>query len=121
LHFHLQGPKLLPVCFVRWIQKLLTGVTMPTVADLVLEAQALQALADDQTAKSDASHAAADNVATVTGAQSALVAQAQADASVAINEAQAESDAAKAATDAATQKLDDAIAQLIADAQALAK
>jgi hypothetical protein len=94
---------------------------MPTVADLVLEAQALQALADDQAAKSDASHAAADNVATVTSAQGALVAQAQASATVAINAAQASSDSAKADTDAATAKLDAAITQLITDAQALAK
>lgn len=94
---------------------------MPTVADLVAEAQALQTLADDQSAKSDASHAAADNVATVTGAQGALVQQAQAAATVAINSAQSDADAAKALTDAATTALDAAITQLIADAQTLAK
>lgn len=94
---------------------------MPTVQDLVTEAQALQALADDQSAKSDASHAAADNVATVTQAQGALVAQAQAAATVAINSAQADADTAKKATDDATAKLDAAIQQLITDAQSLAK
>jgi hypothetical protein len=94
---------------------------MPTVADLVAEAQALQGLADDQSIKSDASHAAADNVATVTQDQGAIVAQAQAAANVAINAAQASADAAKADTDAATAKLDTAIQQLIADAQSLVK
>ena len=91
------------------------------VSDLVAEAQALQALSDDQATKSDASHAAAQNVADVTQAQGAIVAQAQASATVAINSAQASADAAKQATDDATVALDNAITKLIADAQTLAK
>ena len=94
---------------------------MATVQDIITEAQSLQALLDDQTAKSDLSHAAADNVATVTAAQGALVAQAQATAQVAINEAQTAADTAKANTDAATQVLDTAIQTLVTDAQSLAK
>lgn len=94
---------------------------MATVQDIITEAQALQGLADDQASKSDLSHAAADNVATVTAAQGAIVAQVQAAAQVAINEAQTAADAAKANTDAATEKLDAAITQLVTDVETLAK
>jgi len=94
---------------------------MATVQDIITEAQALQTLADDQATKSDLSHAAADNVATVTAAQGALVAQAQAAAQVAINEAQTAADAAKANTDEATKVLDNAIQTIIVDLQTLAK
>jgi len=106
--------------FLNWIRKLFTKeIPVATIADLVTEAQALQGLSDDQTAKSNASHAAADNVATVTSTQGALVAKAQADADVAINAAQAASDAAKSDTDASTAKLNAAIQQIITDAQSL--
>jgi hypothetical protein len=92
-----------------------------TVQDIIQEAQALQALAEDQATKSDASHAAADEVVVTTQTQADLVAQAQASAKVAINAAQADADAAKALTDAATETLDTAIQKLIADVQTLVK
>lgn len=94
---------------------------MSTVAEIQAEVVALQSLVDDQSTKSDASHAAAANVATVTSAQQALVDQATAEMTVAVNEAQDEADAAKALTDAATEALDAAVAKLIADVQTLAK
>jgi hypothetical protein len=94
---------------------------MLTVQDIIAEAQALQVLSDDQTAKSDISHTAAENVTTVTQSQNAIVAQAQADATVAINQAQSKADAAKVSTDEATQKLDEAISKLIEDIKTLAK
>jgi len=94
---------------------------MATVADLVAKVEALQGLSDDQTAKSDASHAAAANVTTVTETEQAKIDAATAAFTIAVNSAQADADTAKAALDASTAALDAAIEDIIATAQSLAK
>jgi len=94
---------------------------MATTADIITRAETIKNLAADQDTKSQASHAAADNVAAVITTQTAVVAQAQAAANVAINEAQSAADAAKTITDDATTALNAEIEALIVDAKSLEK
>jgi len=93
---------------------------MPKTFDEILaEVNQLPALQSDLATKTDASHAAADNVAQVTQTQASLVQQAMTTQQVAVNQAQAAADTAKSATDAATDTLDTAIDTLVSDLQAL--
>src|SRR3954471_3634731 len=95
--------------------------TMATVAELLAKVEALQGLSDDQTAKSDASHAAAENVTTVTEAEQAKIDAATAAFTIAVSAAQGESDTAKLALDAATATLDAAIDEIVEMVKTLAK
>jgi hypothetical protein len=106
---------------LKWLYPTKGLYPMATIADLIARVEGLKALADDQATKSDASHTAADFVATTTQTEGARVAQAQADAQVSINAAQEQADDAKARTDEATAKLDAEIEGIIADAKSLEK
>lgn len=91
---------------------------MPTIQDILADVSHLQEISDDLHAKQQVSHDAVQAVADTTSSQNALVAQAQANAAVAIDTAQTEADDAVQATNEAKTALDDQIEKIKGELEA---